>query len=283
MRCQPKLHKLCDYATHHNFQGGNCHNHHKPKMHRMPKNRDNYKKMTISEFNRSHNEGINDEKVAPKVLNVVGMSQDEEFEFKVRADTIRTACVAEIASAKTSHDTGNEATRTTTLAHDKPLNAIPNINNNAHNERREAGSHAWKMMSMAVDSGAAETVIPHALITDYPILETEASRSGLNYVSASGDPIPNLGEQRLPLVTAEGTIRAMTLQAAPVSRPLGSVMRMCRSGHRVIFDDEGSYIEHKVSGEINWLREEDGNYMLDVWVIPRETIERGKQGFARQP
>ena len=51
----------------------------------------------------------------------------------------------------------------------------------------------------------------------------------------------------------------------------------------MIFDDEGSYIEHKVTGEINWLREEDGNYMLDVWVIPRETIERGKPGFARQP
>ena len=38
-----------------------------------------------------------------------------------------------------------------------------------------------------------------------------------------------------------------------------------------------------VTGEINWFREEDVNYMLDVHVIPREVIERGKQGFAGQP
>ena len=37
----------------------------------------------------------------------------------------------------------------------------------------------------------------------------------------------------------------------------------------VIFDDEGSYIYHKASGEINVLREDDGNYMLDVWIPPK--------------
>ena len=63
-------------------------------------------------------------------------------------------------------------------------------------------------------------------------------------------------------------MRGMTFQAAPVSKPLGSVKRMCASGHRVIFDDDGSYIQNKATGEINWLREESWNYMLDFWVIP---------------
>ena len=33
----------------------------------------------------------------------------------------------------------------------------------------------------------------------------------MNFVSASGDPIPNLGEQVLPLLTEEETLRTMKL------------------------------------------------------------------------
>ena len=60
-------------------------------------------------------------------------------------------------------------------------------------------------------------------VTEHPIKETNASRSGLNDTSATGYPIPNLGEQVLPLLTNEGSLRSMTFQAAPVDRALGSV------------------------------------------------------------
>ena len=104
------------------------------------------------------------------------------------------------------------------------------------------------------------------------------------YASATGDPIPNLGEQVLPIRTQEDSLRSMTFQAAPVDRALGSVKRMCRSGHRVVFDDEGSYVLNKVSGEVNWLREENGNYMLDTWVMPADEYAalQGEGGFTRQ-
>ena len=85
----------------------------------------------------------------------------------------------------------------------------------------------WKQMSVAIDSGATETVIPHTMVTEYPIIEPDKSRSGACYSSATGEPIPNLGEQRLPLSTEEGWLRAMTFQAAPVAKPLGSVKRIC--------------------------------------------------------
>ena len=55
----------------------------------------------------------------------------------------------------------------------------------------------------------------------HAVQETDASRSGLNYASATGDPVPNLGDQELPLLTQEGSLRAMTFQAAPVDRALG--------------------------------------------------------------
>ena len=112
------------------------------------------------------------------------------------------------------------------------------------------------------------------------IKETKDSRNGNDFISASGDPIPNYGELTIPMLTRESTARAMKFQAAGVAKPLGSVKRMIMAHHRVVFDEEGSYIENKLTGEINMLREEDGNFMLDVWVPPPEAMD--KSGFIRQ-
>ena len=57
--------------------------------------------------------------------------------------------------------------------------------------------------------------------------------------------------------------------AANVTRPLASVKKICKAGHIVVFDDDGSYIYNKITGEINQLRKDDGNYMLDVWIPPK--------------
>ena len=125
----------------------------------------------------------------------------------------------------------------------------------------------WRRISLAVDSGACESVIDaEEQVPEYEVKETQASRSGLAYSSATGEEILNLGEVTLPFVTKEGTKRSMKLQAAGVSRPLASVKRICEAGHFVVFDDEGSYIYNKSTGEINILREESGNYLFDVWV-----------------
>ena len=61
--------------------------------------------------------------------------------------------------------------------------------------------HSLKKISLAIDLETAETVIPHKLVTDYLILETDKSRSGACYASATGEPIPNLGEQKLKFAT----------------------------------------------------------------------------------
>ena len=49
--------------------------------------------------------------------------------------------------------------------------------------------------------------------------------------------------------------------------------------HTVIFDELGSYIFNKATGEVNALREEQGNYMLDVYIPPRDVAEA--EGFHR--
>ena len=158
----------------------------------------------------------------------------------------------------------------------RPINAMQSGNNAS-----SPPPGGWQKIELAVDSGAAETVMPHDLVLDHDIMETHASRSGMCYASATDEPIPNLGELRLPLVTNEGTCRGMRFQAAPVSRPLGSVKRICQSGHRVMFDEDGSYIENKATGEINWLREDNGNYIMDLWVVPANLSN--SWGFGGQP
>ena len=192
-------------------------------------------------------------------------------EFESEAARIRELCMAE----RMRVDASNGQAPVRLLVDDKPIN---NVN---ESQLRYGG---WQLLSIAIDSGAAETVIPHKLVGQHPIGATRDSLSGLCYASATGQPIPNLGEQKLPLLTMEGTMRGMTFQAAPVSKPLGSVKRICAANHRVVFDDDGSYIENKASGEINWLREEEGNYVLDMWIIPPEEIPTNPDaGFGWQP
>ena len=133
----------------------------------------------------------------------------------------------------------------------------------------------WQLLSLAIDSGAAEIGIPHRLISQHLLKDTNASRSVMYYSSATGQPIPNLGEQCVPLFTIEHTFRGVTFQAAPVSKILVSVKCICAAGHRVVFDYGASYIENLATGEINVLREDNGNYMLDMWVVLPQTTEWG--------
>ena len=138
----------------------------------------------------------------------------------------------------------------------------------------------WRRISIAVDSGACDNVISPDDVPEQTIVESEGSRKGECFFSATGEPIPNLGDIRLPMIMREGTSRGMLMRAAPVSKPLASVKKICQAGHTVVFDESGSYVVNKASGEVNWLREDDGNYMLDAWVPP---MDSSAESFPRQP
>ena len=102
------------------------------------------------------------------------------------------------------------------------------------------------------------------------------------YQSATGEPIVNVGRQDIALMTREGSLRGMCFQATEkVKKPLAAVKRIVEAGHAVIFAPEslgGSFILNLETFEENGLREDDGNYLLDVWVPPPEAV-----GFARHP
>eukprot|EP00969_Alexandrium_andersonii_P309611 13682729-Alexandrium_andersonii.AAC.1 len=47
--------------------------------------------------------------------------------------------------------------------------------------------------------------------------------------------------------TQEGEGIGMEMQTAEVKKALGSARRMCEAGSRMVFEEAGSYIEHKAS------------------------------------
>ena len=124
-------------------------------------------------------------------------------------------------------------------------------------------------MHITMDSGAAENVIPNDLLTGVPTIETErsqhAKRNG-GYATASGQAMPNNGEQQVALMTKEGCQKGLRFQKTGVRKPLASVSRICEYGHRVVFEKGNSYIEDCRTGEQIFLREVDGLFVLDAWV-----------------
>ena len=84
--------------------------------------------------------------------------------------------------------------------------------------------------------------------------------------SASGHQIPNEGEKRFSAVTEEGLEKEMTLQVADVNQGLLSVSKAMKAGNRVVFDEAGSYIESKRTGDKTWMRERNGMFIMKLWV-----------------
>ena len=57
-------------------------------------------------------------------------------------------------------------------------------------------------------------------------------------------------------------------QVAKTTKALASVSKMVGNGNLVVFDEGGSFIYNKATGETTWMREENGVYLLDVMVAP---------------
>ena len=118
---------------------------------------------------------------------------------------------------------------------------------------------------MAVDSGATETVINEEMLDTIETKEGARSRQGVIYEVANGVRIPNLGEKQFVGTTQEGISRRLTAQVCDVNKGLLSVHKVTKAGNRVVFDDEGSYIEDKATGDHIALHERNGMFMLKMW------------------
>ena len=145
------------------------------------------------------------------------------------------------------------------------------------------GKSEWKKVKFCVDSGADETVMAEDELPEVETKDSWGSKHGQAYEVANGAEIENQGEKKFTGVmnSVEGWEtegKGVTAQICDVHRPLMSVRKMCKAGHRVVFDDEGSYIENKSTGERLKIEEEDGDYVLDVWAKTGEDEEKVFRG-----
>ena len=118
-----------------------------------------------------------------------------------------------------------------------------------------------------------------------PKQESEGSKRGQTYLSASGDKLPNLGEKQFDMLTSEGNWAQATFQVAEVTRPLCSVSKICDKGNRVVFELGGGYVEHIATGNVTPIVEKGGMFEIGIWVqsgVPEDHEQGGQPDFARQ-
>ena len=65
--------------------------------------------------------------------------------------------------------------------------------------------NGYKAISILIDSGASDSVAPPGLFDKINVLETDASRNGLEYTAAGGHRIPNLGMCRPIVYRTDGS------------------------------------------------------------------------------
>ena len=142
----------------------------------------------------------------------------------------------------------------------------------------------WQYIEGVMDSGAEESVTYPSMCLQYPVVSSEGSRKGQKYTSASGDEIPNLGEQVLPVVTMDGWETNARYQSADVSKPLNSISEICDGGgpegQFVLFSKWGGLILNLESGRRMSFDRQGGIYTMGMWVKP-PSMTGPASGFTR--
>ena len=92
------------------------------------------------------------------------------------------------------------------------------------------GVTGWQKLSVAVESGACESVIRTDTVKGYPIVKHDKP---IWYQNCNGGTMPNDGEQHVPVVMPSGDICYIPFQNTSVVKPLGSVKHMCSAGSAI--------------------------------------------------
>jgi len=136
------------------------------------------------------------------------------------------------------------------LDEDEEVNALP----------------ARSVIKVAIDSGAADHVINPEDVPGHSVVPSAGSKAGKHFLAAGGHRIPNQGQLNL-MVSGEGFAKRVksTFQAAPVTRPLLSVSKICDSGCKVLFDKDRATIR-KDGRNVGTFVRRGGLYVAELMV-----------------
>ena len=134
-----------------------------------------------------------------------------------------------------------------------------------------------RKLTITIDSGAAESVVNERTVPQVPTVPSMGSTAGVQYVNANGSRMPNRGEKRVPVLMGDGTPLGLKLQVTDVHRTLLSVGKVCDTGHRVVFEEWGGYIENIATGQQFKFDRRDGVYRMDVELDEESAVFNGPQ------
>ena len=97
---------------------------------------------------------------------------------------------------------------------------------------------------------------------------SKGSLEGREFVSASGEPIPNLGEQVLQMQSREGVWTNQRWQVAPVTKPLLSIGEETEQNQLVVFGRTGGAILSLETGSVRTFPRVNGAYEMELWLPP---------------
>ena len=134
----------------------------------------------------------------------------------------------------------------------------------------------WEKVTLTVDSGASDTVIPPHYLRWCEISHTE--KVGTEYEVANGENVYNIGERRCIMRMSETGKATEELEIAfqvveDVHKPLLAVSAITKQGHSVVFAEENSHILLSNGGKLA-MRHVHGTYEIDIFVK--------NPGFTRQ-
>ena len=96
-----------------------------------------------------------------------------------------------------------------------------------------------------MDSEAAECVAPRSPAPGVEVRQSEGSRRGQRYLSATGEKLRNEGEKHILVITSEGCNTRVLYQVADVKRPLTSIGNVCDRGSVVVFREHVDQIRER--------------------------------------
>jgi hypothetical protein len=131
----------------------------------------------------------------------------------------------------------------------------------------EAIDSLGERVTLGIDSGAAVTIVPRGVCTDYPLQPNDRSKVHGGYRAANGQMILDEGSRMLFYKDGSDT-RVIRARVGDVSKGLISVSEMIDCGHRVVFDSDGCYAVHKKTGKTTTFKRRNKVFEIDVDVVP---------------
>ena len=110
---------------------------------------------------------------------------------------------------------------------------------------------SWDKITLTVDSGASDTVLPPHMLRWVDLVHT--GKVSTECEVASGQVVRNFGEKRCLMRIGEKSqdeLDVVVQVVEHVHKPLLAVISIVRQGHNVIFAEEDSHILSSSGGQI---------------------------------